>query len=84
MKLTKSERGMIDSEFAEDGAYWIELAYGFRNASDPGTHAFVENTKAECYAAFRAGVEPCDCAECVARVAEIEFHERLRAQGIES
>lgn len=75
---------MIDNEFAEDDAYWIELAYGFRNGSDPGTHAFVEDTKAACYAAFRASVEPCDCPECVDRLAEIEFHERQKAKRCES
>lgn len=50
-------------EHDADG-WWVYLADGWQNGSDPGCHAFHEDTKREALAAFRAWVKPCECQGC--------------------
>jgi len=48
----------------EDG-WWLYLANGYCNASDPGCHQYHENTKAEVLRAHSLYTEPCYCKGCL-------------------
>lgn len=55
----------VQRAYREDGSgYWIELAPGWQNGNDPGTHAIVEDTKRRAYEVLRMA-RPCRCIECV-------------------
>jgi hypothetical protein len=53
----------IQREYRDSDGYWIELAPGWQNGADPGTHGIVEDTKRAARAKLSMAT-PCDCAEC--------------------
>lgn len=50
-------------EYVDSDGYWIDLAPGWQNGNDPGSHGIVEGTKREARAAL-ANAIPCTCADC--------------------
>lgn len=62
--LTKNELNKIESQEQDVDGYWIYLRNGYCNSLDPGTHAFIEDTKVKVIAQFRSGVAPYSCEQC--------------------
>ena len=61
----RPRRSVIQTEYQDSDGYWIELAPGWKNGSDPigCEHGIVEDTKSAAYKSL-ASVMPCDCTEC--------------------
>lgn len=58
----------IKNEYRDSDGYWIELADGWENGADPGTHGIVEDTKREAYRTLTMA-RRCRCADCQQRLA---------------
>lgn len=63
----------IASEYRDSDGYWIELADGWQNGNDPGTHGIVEETKGAAYQTLKMA-RPCECEDCKIRLAAKAKH----------
>lgn len=59
-----------ENDTCNDNGHWVYLADGWKNNDDPiaVNHTIHETTLAECVAMIRGAIR-CDCADCVAGLA---------------
>jgi len=57
----------VSNIYRDSDGIWCELADGFQNGTDPGTHAIHEDTARDVISSASL-IQPCGCDECLERM----------------